>query len=287
MPPQDGDLNVQIASRFREAAELLKVQGANPFRVNAYHRAADTLTALGEPVSEILRRDGIEGLIALPGIGRSLAAAIDEISATGRWTQLDRLRGVAGADALFRTIPGVGPEIARRIHETLGVETLEDLEVAVNDGRIEKIQGIGNRRARMIRASLASMLQRRRRVPQGTDSPNVSVGLVLNVDREYREQAQAGRLRKIAPRRFNPDGEAWLPILHAQRGDWHFTVLYSNTAQAHRLGKTSDWVVMYFHTDDEPERQCTVVTETRGELARKRVVRGREQECRTYYVELA
>ena len=69
----------------------------------------------------------------------------------------------------------------------------------------------------------------------------------------------------------------------AQRDAWHFTVLFSNTARAHELGRVLDWVVVYFHSKDEPEGQSTVVTETRGQLAGKRVVRGREAECRGYY----
>jgi hypothetical protein len=55
--------------------------------------------------------------------------------------------------------------------------------------------------------------------------------------------------------------------------------------KAHELGKTKDWVVVYFHLDSEPESQCTVVTETRGPLAGRRVVRGREGECAGYYAE--
>lgn len=55
--------------------------------------------------------------------------------------------------------------------------------------------------------------------------------------------------------------------------------MYSNTAHAHDLGKTHDWVVLYHHKDFEPEGQCTVVTETRGPMAGHRVVRGRETEC--------
>ena len=82
----------------------------------------------------------------------------------------------------------------------------------------------------------------------------------------------------IAPRRFNPSGAAWLPILHTERDPWRFTALYSNTARAHELGRTRDWVVIYFHQDDEVEGQRTVVTETLGPLAGHRVVRGREGE---------
>lgn len=117
--------------------------------------------------------------------------------------------------------------------------------------------------------------------PAGCTTPSLEpdVDTLLDVDREYREKAAAGTLRRIAPRRFNPLAEAWLPILHCQRGDWQFTALFSNTARAHALGKTADWVVLYFHSDHGPEGQRTVVTETTGPLQGQRVVRGREPEC--------
>ena len=72
-------------------------------------------------------------------------------------------------------------------------------------------------------------------------------------------KAAAGSLRKIAPKRFNPKDETWLPVLHTRRGDWHFTVLYSNTQRAHELGKTHDWVVIYFHPGSEPPRETDSV----------------------------
>ena len=109
------------------------------------------------------------------------------------------------------------------------------------------------------------------------------VGLLLEVDRQYREQAGADQLPMIAPRRFNPENRAWLPVLHTERGDWHFTAMYSNTARAHELKRTRDWVVVYFYDDHHREGQCTVVTETRGPLTGQRVVRGQEMECREYY----
>jgi hypothetical protein len=138
-------------------------------------------------------------------------------------------------------VPGIGPELAARIHSALHVDTLEALEAACQDGRL------------------------------------------LAVDREYRQKAEAGALPTIAPKRFNPEGNAWLPILHASRDGWHFTALYSNTARAHELGTTRDWVVIYFHDDRHEENQHTVVTQTRGTLLGKRVVRGREAECAAVY----
>lgn len=276
------EVNQRVASRLREAADLLQQQGANPFRVNAYRRAADTVAGLKEDLRDLVEREGDEGLIALPGIGVSLAGAIQEMIRTGRWGQLERLRGTVAPEELFQSVPGVGPELSRRIHEALDVDTLEGLELAAYDGRLASVPGIGPRRAAMIRAALADMLARTRpRRVRAEKEPDV--GVLLDVDREYLEKAEADRLPKIAPKRFNPTGEAWLPILHGQRDDWHFTVLFSNTARAHELGLVRDWVVLYFHTDRGPEGQRTVVTETRGTLSGRRVVRGREAECRDYY----
>lgn len=104
------------------------------------------------------------------------------------------------------------------------------------------------------------------------------MSLILEVDKQYRTLAQAGKLTAIAPRRFNPDGKRWLPIMHMMQEGWLFTTLYSNTARAHDLNKTHDWVVIYYERDGA-EGQCTVVTETHGKLRGQRVVRGREAEC--------
>ena len=117
------------------------------------------------------------------------------------------------------------------------------------------------------------------------DAPSVQV--LLDVDREYREKAKAGTLRLIAPRRMNPEGKAWLPVLHTRYGPWHFTALFSNTERAHGLHRVYDWVVVYFSDADGEEGQFTVVTERRGTLTGQRVVRGREPECARYYAAAA
>jgi putative hydrolase len=270
--------NQAIAEKLLELADLLEQQDANPFRVNAYRRAAQTVSTHDESLAELAEREGTEGLDRLPAIGPSIAGAIQEMLRTGRWMQLERLRGSLDPEQVFQSIPGIGPELAQRIHETLEIETLAELESAAHDGRLEQVPGLGARRARMVAAALAQMLQRRPARPH-PPAAEPDVATLLDVDREYREKASAGTLRKIAPRRFNPRNEAWLPILHAQRGDWEITALFSNTARAHDLGKTDDWVVLYFHSDHGPEGQRTVVTETSGQMEGRRVVRGREAEC--------
>ena len=239
-------------------------------------------SGLDEDLAALLEREGIEGLDALPGIGPVLAQAIAQMVRTGRWAQLERLRGAVAPEQLFQSIPD-SDLAARRLHEHLDVDTLEALELAAHDGRLEEVPGIGPRRAAMLRASLAGMLTRTRPArPMRTLEPGVD--LLLDVDREYRRKAERDALPKIAPRRFNSTGDAWLPILHAERGDWRFTALFSNTARAHELGLSRDWVVIYFHQDSGAEGQRTVVTETRGRAAGSRVVRGREAECLALHV---
>jgi hypothetical protein len=275
----DKVLNSQAAEIFRECAEILRHQAANPFRINAYVRAANVLESLQDDVRELLAEEGIDGLVKLPGIGKGLAAAIDEIARTGRLSQLDRLRGEASPETLFQSLPGVGPRLARDIHDRLHIDTLEALETAAHDGSLLEVPGIGERRAAAIRAGVAAALGRGQARRRG-HGPAPEVRLLLEVDAEYRSKAEAGDLPKIAPRRFNPEGKAWLPILHAEREGWHFTALFSNTARAHDLGRTHDWVVIYFYDDEHRESQCTVVTETHGAMKGERVVRGREAECR-------
>jgi len=288
MSDDAGPLNARCADRLREAADLLHAQGANPFRVSAYRNAATTVLDLPEDLGALVDREGLPGLEALPHIGRGIATALLEMSRTGRWIQLERLRGSADPVQLLTAVPGLGHRLAERIHDDLHVDTLEGLELAAHDGRLETVPGVGPRRAAAIRASLQSMLSRsrpHRGAAPGQPPKEPGVGALLGVDRDYRDQAEAGSLPTIAPRRFNPSGEAWLPVLHTTRDGWHFTALFSNTAQAHQLGRTRDWVVLYFYDDEHVEGQHTVVTETHGPLAGRRVVRGREAQCRAHYAQ--
>jgi len=277
--------NAQIADKLRQVADILATQGADSFRIAAYRKAAESVFALDTDLGAIAERGGRKALEAIPGVGISIAGAIAEMLATGRWAFLDHLKGTASPESLFQSVPGIGPMLARRVCETLHVYTLEALEAAAHDGRLQQVSGFGLRRAAMVRAALAEMLARVRRNPLvHYEEPEVDV--LLDVDREYREKAAAGKLIKIAPKRFNPKGEAWLPLLHTVRDDWHFTALYSNTARAHQLGRETDWVVIYFHKDNRAEGQRTVVTETSGEAAGRRIVRGREVECRRHHASI-
>ena len=281
--------NQAIADLLAEMAALLRSQESTPYRSGAYQAASDQIRYLDRDLRGILDAEGIAGLDRIPRVGKGIASAIAEILVTGRWSQLDRLRGSSDPETLLQAVPGIGPDLARRIHDELHIDSLEALENAAHDGRLARLRGLGQRRAQAIRAVVTNMLNRVRPrsgtvvAPRPAAEP--SVREILAVDAEYQDKARRGEIPTIAPKRLNPSGEAWLPVLHTRHGAWHFTALYSNTARAHELGKTGDWVVIYYYTDQQAEGQCTVVTQPRGPLAGRRVVRGREAQCRAFYLE--
>jgi DNA polymerase (family 10) len=282
-----GPTNASIAAELDEVAELLEIQSANPFRVRAYRRAARTLRAHPTSAVEILRDAGERGLLELEGVGESLARAIAELAHTGRLALLERLRSGAGPEEVLTTVGGIGPELARRVHEALGVDSLYGLEAAAHDGRLARVPGFGPGRVRAVRETLAGRFERRVQLLQAehappTPVPPPPVADLLDVDREYRERAAAGTLPRIAPQRFNPRREAWLAVLHTERAGRQYTALFSNTALAHEVGATRDWVLVVLD-DPDARGQWTVVTERRGALKDRRVVRGREAECREHY----
>jgi len=281
-------LNEDIAGRLDEVARIYTDQGASPFRAHAYHHAADVLRGLPRPVSEIYAEEGLPGLDKLPGVGASIARSIRELLVHGKLAMLDRLRGTHDAVAVLRSVPGIGPVLAGKLHDDLGIESLEELEAAAHNGRLETLAGLGEKRLAGIRDSLAHRLGRLRPPPTATHPPATgaapSVTELLDVDAEYRREAAAHTLKLIAPRRFNPTGEAWLPILHTQRGPRHYTALYSNTAHAHERHKTHDWVVLFCDGHDHAhERQYTIITSEFGPLKGYRIVAGREDACEEHY----
>lgn len=281
--------NEQIAAEFDEVAELLESHGANPFRIRAYRNAAESIRKLDVSLVDLIESGGMDALIQLPGIGRSLAHTLEQLAHSGRLPMLERLRGESAPERLFTTVANIGPLLAQRIHEQLGIETLLELSAAARDGRLARVRGMGAKRVQAVREALAgrfrlvsspSAMASVRHEPARDDAPPVAE--LLDVDREYRQLARQGKLPRVAPRRFNPTNDAWLPVLHTERQGRHYTVLYSNTARAHELGTTRDWVVICAD-GDEHSGNWTAITAGYGPVRGRRVIRGREDECARHY----
>jgi hypothetical protein len=268
--------NQTIAQKLSDYARALDREEANVHRVRAYRRGADVVRSLSRPLADVYKEQGKAGLEALPGIGSHLAFTLEGLLTTGEFRTLRPADAHVEPERLVTSLPGIGPHLAHQLRERLGVRTLEELEQAARQGRLAQV-GIGPKRLRGLMDALTVRLAR----PQPPDptANEPSVAELLAIDAEYRRQAHEGSLPRLAPENFNPGQEAWLPIFKPTRGEWRYRVLFSNTALAHRLGKTRDWVVVYFD-NGAYKGQRTVITEKYGDLVGERVVRGRERECR-------
>jgi len=281
--------NEKLANALKEVATFLQVQGANRFRVEAYYRAVNVLLALETPAWQIYEREGIQGLEKIPAIGRTISKALQQMIRGGRWPLLERLNGNDSIEQAFASVPNIGPVFAKRIHEELELETLAELQAAAWDGRLAKLPGMGEKRLRAVRESLAGRGRYQHVLPHEPDELDVThkipVGEILDVDDQYLFEARHDTLPRVSPKHNNPTHEAWLPILHTERGERHYTALFSNTAHAHQLGTHKNWVVVYLedHRHIGQHGRWTVITSQFGKLRGKRIVRGRERECEVYY----
>ena len=152
-------VNAAVAAAFLEIAELLEIEGANPFRIRAYRNAARMLDALGRDVRTLA--DQPAALDALPGVGPDLAGKIIEITRTGSCALLERLRKELppGITQLLK-IPGLGPKRVRALHQELGIETAEQLRQAAELGRLRALHGFGRLSEQRILAAVTNLLRK-------------------------------------------------------------------------------------------------------------------------------
>ncbi|MBI4456080.1 MAG: DNA polymerase/3'-5' exonuclease PolX [Acidobacteria bacterium] len=135
--------NIDIARIFNEVADLLEIQGANPFRIRAYRTAARTLETLSVSVESLLKRDE-KALEELPGIGQDLAGKIREIIETGSLELLREMtKEIPESLITLMRVPGLGPKRAKQIYKTLKIQTLDELESAARAKRLRELRGLG------------------------------------------------------------------------------------------------------------------------------------------------
>jgi DNA polymerase (family X) len=148
--------NIEIARRLEELADLLEIRGANPFRIRAYRNAVRTVAGLTRPVFEMLGAG--EALQELPGIGKDLAAYVGELVHTGELSILDEVaKEVPRELATLTRLDGVGPKKARKLWKELGVTTVDELEAAAEAGRVQELEGFGERSVEKILRSIADL----------------------------------------------------------------------------------------------------------------------------------
>ena len=136
--------NADIAAIFEEIADLLEIQGANPFRVRAYRNAARTVGEFGRDLATMIARG--QALPKIPGIGEDLTRKIHEIADTGKSSFLERLhKELPAAITELLHIPGLGPKKVKALYDQLRVDSIEDLRAAAESGRIRDLPGFGEK----------------------------------------------------------------------------------------------------------------------------------------------
>lgn len=277
-----------VVRRLQEMARLLQVQGDTPQRVAACRRAAQTLSRRKMPLRQLVAAAGLPALQELPDVEGWVAQGIAEMLAVGCWQALERLRGWADPEALLCSLPGVDAPLAARLHDELAVDTIDALEASLLAGRHGAMTVLPAGRAAALTADVVEMAGRLRTIRRAFGERSVPIGppvdILLEIDRLFLHRARSGDLPCIVPRREPPGSLSRLPVLHAERSGWHFTALHANTARARRFGCLHDWVVIHAEQASRPERADMVMTSGRGALAGRRVVLGREPECRQSYV---
>jgi DNA polymerase (family X) len=154
--------NTEIAAIFEEIADLLEIEGENPFRIRAYRNAARELESLAGPVAEMVARD--EDLTRLPGIGEDLAGKIREIVATGKCAALEKLRKqLPPTISPLLRVPGLGPKRVKALYEQLNVRSLAQLRQAARKGAIRGLRGFGEKTEHAILDALEKHAEEPRR----------------------------------------------------------------------------------------------------------------------------
>lgn len=141
--------NSEIAELFEKLADLLEVEGANPFRVRAYREAARTVRGSPRSMSDLLKQG--HDLSELPSIGKDLAAKIRTIVDTGKLPALEKVesRTPAALSDLMQ-IEGLGPKRVKALYESLKIKSLDDLRRAARSGGIHNLKGFGKKTEQMI-----------------------------------------------------------------------------------------------------------------------------------------
>lgn len=162
--------NSDVASVLYEIGEILTVKG-DIFRSRAYQMAAQRITALTEDIRAIKARGELE---SIPGVGKSISAVISEVLDTGQSKILEELRESLpkGVRDLME-LEGVGPKLAMRLNQELGVASIDDLEKAAKEGRVRELKGFGPKKEANILVSIDAYRSRQTRFLLGAILPVV------------------------------------------------------------------------------------------------------------------
>jgi DNA polymerase (family 10) len=189
--------NAEIAKVFEDMADLLELKGENKFKIRAYQRAARTIDYLPKEI-EIMLEEG-EDLQSIPGVGEAIAKKTIELVNTGKLGAYEELKAgfPEGITALLE-IPGIGPKTANKLSTELGIQSVEELEKAIEDGRVAQLFRLGDKTAENILQQIQALRRKDQRIPIGEALPVVdNVLAALRPLPGVKNLTAAGSLRRF------------------------------------------------------------------------------------------
>ena len=150
--------NEEIARRFSRLALVMEIRGDDKFRVRSYRNAAEIIETWSSPVERIAREEGLKGLQTLPGVGKAISGKIVEVLERGTFDAWERLKEETPETVLdLLEVEGVGVKTASVLYQKFKVSSLEDLRTFVEGGGLDLVDGVGDKTAERIRASVARL----------------------------------------------------------------------------------------------------------------------------------
>ncbi len=164
--------NTAIAKVFQDIADLLELKSENPFKIRAYQRAARAIDHMPKEIEIMLEEE--EDLKDIPGVGKAIAKKITELVTTGKLEYYEKLRAeFPEGISTFLEIPGIGPKTAIKLSSELGINTVNELEKAINEGKVASLFRLGDKMAENILHQIQALRRKDQRIPIGEALPVV------------------------------------------------------------------------------------------------------------------
>ncbi len=185
-------INKLLSKKFDELAYALDFLGENPFKIRAYQKVARVLEDLPEDVIEIYKREGVEGLERIPGIGEGIAKKIVQFIESGTFEKYEEVMSKVPRDLLrLMEVPGLGPRTLRQVYDKFKVSTFDEFVKVLDDPRILTLPGMGEKKIENIKRGLELFLKGQERIPLG-----IAVNIVEDII-EYLKNS--GKVELISP----------------------------------------------------------------------------------------
>ena len=190
-------INQEIARIFQEMAEFLLMEEA-AFKPQAYEKAALSLETLRENIGEIYKKEGIEGLKNIPGVGQGIAEKIIEYLKTGKIKEHQRLKKKFPIKIEeLMAVEGIGPKMARDLYEQLKIKDIKDLEKAAQAGKIRGLPRFGLKTEQNILQGIKFFKKSGSRFLLGEILPRVyEIIAELKNLKEVKQISEAGSVRR-------------------------------------------------------------------------------------------